>query len=52
MELQNPGNFLFLAGVTASASEPAAARALLQYFATPAAATVIKAKGMDPGRGP
>jgi molybdate transport system substrate-binding protein len=39
---------VFAAGVHARAKEPEAARALIQYFKTPAAAPVIRAKGMEP----
>jgi molybdate transport system substrate-binding protein len=48
-ELQNMADTTFLAGVTTGASEPAAAKALMQYLLSPAAAEVIKNKGMDPG---
>jgi molybdate transport system substrate-binding protein len=37
------------AGIVATANEPDAARALFQLLATPAAAAVIKATGMEPG---
>jgi molybdate transport system substrate-binding protein len=36
------------AGVSAAAKEPDAAKALVKYLATPEAAAVIKAKGMEP----
>ena len=36
------------AGVSAAAKEPDAAKALIKYLATPEAAAVIKAKGMEP----
>jgi molybdate transport system substrate-binding protein len=48
-ELQNTTDFVFLAGVGASAKEAEAAKALIKYLVTPAAARVIKAKGMEPG---
>lgn len=48
-ELQNTTDFAFSAGVTANAKEPDAARALLRFLTSPGAATVIKAKGMEPG---
>ena len=35
-------------GVVTGAKEPEAARALVQFMASPAAATVLKAKGMEP----
>ena len=40
--------FVNTAGVSATAKEPDAARALIKYLATPEAAAVIKAKGMEP----
>ena len=48
-ELQNTTDFVFFAGVGASAKEPDAAKALIQYFQAPDAARIIKAKGMEPG---
>jgi molybdate transport system substrate-binding protein len=39
---------VFSAGVHSRAKEPEAARALIRYFKTPAAAPVIRAKGMEP----
>jgi molybdate transport system substrate-binding protein len=38
-----------LAGVLKTASEPDAARALLRFLTSPAAAAAIKAAGMEPG---
>ena len=38
----------FTAGVSSTAKQPAAARALAQYLTTPEAASVIKARGMEP----
>jgi len=38
----------FSAGIHAKAQEPAAARALVDYFKAPAAAAVIRRKGMEP----
>ena len=40
---------VFPAAVGASAKEPEAAKSLLDFLRTPAAAAVIKAKGMEPG---
>lgn len=37
------------AGIGAAASEPEAAQALIRFFTAPAAAPVLKAKGMQPG---
>ena len=48
MELQDRAGSLFLAAVTANARDPDAARAFVQYLASPAAAKVIKARGMEP----
>jgi len=39
----------FSAGVSATASQAEAARALLKFLTTPEAARVIRAKGMEPG---
>jgi molybdate transport system substrate-binding protein len=39
----------FSAGVSASAKEADAARALIKFLSTPEAARVIRAKGMEPG---
>jgi molybdate transport system substrate-binding protein len=39
----------FVAGISASASAPEAARALLDFPKSPAALPVIKAQGMEPG---
>ena len=36
-------------GVGSNAKDKAAAQALLRYLVTPAAISVIKAKGMEPG---
>jgi molybdate transport system substrate-binding protein len=48
-ELQNW--FVNTAGVSATAKQPDAAKALIKYLTTPEAAAVIKAKGMElPGR--
>jgi molybdate transport system substrate-binding protein len=38
----------FTAGVSSTAKQPEPARALTQYLATPEAAAVIKARGMEP----
>ena len=40
---------VFSAGVLAGAKEGAAAQALVNFLSTPAAARVLKAKGMEPG---
>ncbi len=40
--------FVNTAGVSATAKQPDAAKALIKYLATPEASAVIKAKGMEP----
>ena len=45
-ELQNW--FVNTAGVSATAKQPDAAKALIKHLTTPEAAAVIKAKGMEP----
>lgn len=45
-ELQN--SFVNTAGVSAAATQPDAAKALIKYLATPEAASVIRAKGLEP----
>jgi molybdate transport system substrate-binding protein len=40
--------FVNTAGVSAAAKQPDAAKALIKHLATPEAAAVIKAKGMEP----
>jgi len=47
-ELQNREGFMWALGITADAKDPEAARTLIR-FSSPAAAAVIKAKGMEPG---
>jgi molybdate transport system substrate-binding protein len=46
-ELQT--KIFYSAGVPISAKQPEAAKALVQFFASPVAAPVIKAKGLQPG---
>ena len=46
-ELQQ--ELVFAAGVAADTREPAAAKAFIDYLTTPAAASIIKARGMNPG---
>jgi molybdate transport system substrate-binding protein len=48
-ELQDRERFTWALGVAANAKEPGIARALIQFLSSPAAAAVIKAKGMEPG---
>jgi len=48
-ELQNPGLFIFSAGILHNAKEPDVAKALIQFLSGPAAAATIKANGMNPG---
>ena len=47
-ELQDPPNFTFSAGILVVARQPQAARALIRFLSGPAAAAVLKAKGMQP----
>lgn len=47
-ELQDDEKFTWAAGVTANANDPQAAKALIQYLSSPAAAAVIKRRGMEP----
>ena len=48
-ELQDRERFTWALGVTANAKEPEVARALIRFLSSPAAAAVIKVKGMEPG---
>jgi len=48
-ELQDRERFTWAAGITANAKEPEAAKVLIQFLSSPAAAAVIKKKGMEPG---
>jgi molybdate transport system substrate-binding protein len=48
-ELQNRDGFTWALGVTANAKAPEAAKGLVRFLSSPPAATVIKAKGMEPG---
>jgi molybdate transport system substrate-binding protein len=48
-ELQDREKFTWAAGITTNAKEPEAARALIQFLSSPAAAAAIKKKGMEPG---
>lgn len=48
-ELQDPPNFTFSMSLTSVAKEPQAAQALIQFLSGPAAAAVLKGKGMEPG---
>jgi molybdate transport system substrate-binding protein len=48
-QLQDTPNFTFCAGILALAKETEAAKALIQFLTGPAAASVLKAKGMSPG---
>ena len=47
VELQQ--EIVFTSAVAANAKQAEAAKAFISYLRTPAAATVIKAKGMNPG---
>ena len=48
-ELQDRGRFTWAAGVTAKSTSPGAARALIQFLSSPAAAAIIRKRGMEPG---
>jgi molybdate transport system substrate-binding protein len=48
-ELQDLPNFIFSASILAATKEPQAAQALIQFLSQPAAAAILKAKGMEPG---
>jgi molybdate transport system substrate-binding protein len=39
---------VYAAGIVASAKEPAAAKALIAFLASPASADAVKKSGMDP----
>ena len=41
-------NVVYMAAVAADSKEAAAAQAFIDYLKTPAAAAIIKAKGMEP----
>lgn len=49
-ELQDDENFTWAVGVTTNAREPDAARALVRFLCSPAAAAAIEARGMVPER--
>jgi molybdate transport system substrate-binding protein len=40
---------VYTAAIPANAKEPAAAKGLLDFFATPRAISILKAKGLEPG---
>ena len=48
-ELQNKTDFAYVAGILAGTKQPAAGKASIQFISGPAAANVIKSKGLDPG---
>jgi len=48
-EYQGAGAVVFTASVGANAKETNAAKAFVQYLSSPAAVSLIKAKGMEPG---
>lgn len=48
-ELQNTTDFVYFAAVLADTKEANAADALIKHLLAPAAARMIKAKGMEPG---
>jgi molybdate transport system substrate-binding protein len=48
-ELQDRPHFTFSVSIPVAAKEPQAAEALIRFLSGPAAAVVLKAKGMEPG---
>jgi molybdate transport system substrate-binding protein len=48
-ELQDRERFTWSIGITANAKNSEAAKALIQFLSSPAAAALIRAKGMEPG---
>ena len=48
-ELQNKTDFAYTAGILTEAKQPAAAKALIEFISGPAAAPVVKSKGLEPG---
>jgi len=47
--LQNKTDFLYVAGVLASSTQPSAAKSLIGFISGPEAPSVLKAKGLEPG---
>ena len=47
-ELQDRERFTWAMGVAAGATDPNAAKALIQFLSSPAAAAVIRKRGMEP----
>jgi len=48
-ELQNKTDFVYVAGILATAKQPSAGKALIQFISGPAAGPVVKSKGLEPG---
>jgi molybdate transport system substrate-binding protein len=48
-ELQNRTDFVYVAGAFAESKQPGSSRALIEFICSPAAAPVLKAKGLEPG---
>jgi len=48
-ELQNKADFVYVAGILATAKQPSAGKALIQFISGPAAGPVVKSKGLEPG---
>jgi molybdate transport system substrate-binding protein len=48
-ELQNNPDFGYVAGILATATQPSAGKALIEFISGPAAAPVIRSKGLEPG---
>jgi molybdate transport system substrate-binding protein len=49
LELQNLTAFTIAAGVIVGAKQPDQAKALIRFIPAPAAAPLIKSKGLEPG---
>ena len=47
--LQNKTDFLYVACVLASSTQPSAAKSLIGFISGPEAPSVLKAKGLEPG---
>jgi molybdate transport system substrate-binding protein len=48
-DLQSKTDFVYVAGNLATAKQPSAGKALIQFISSPAAAAVVKSKGLEPG---
>jgi molybdate transport system substrate-binding protein len=48
-DLQSKTDFVYVAGILVTAKQPSAGKALIQFISSPAAAAVVKSKGLEPG---